>query len=388
MSSDLMVGISLVLGCPAIDTRSHTTPTPVRGHDCRPRESRKKSAATSRHFTMTGRLDVVTKDAKALVPGRKTFFDLSGELRNQIYDLALDKQYQRVPLNPYYLNKPDPYIALLQTCSQIYKEARSYLVEKQVAYVPVMAGMQYDYGTELSEDYGLSKETTDTIAASLTDFMEVQFHLHIDILRVSINRRWDGSDDFRLNDANGEKWNIVALLDTLHQAIKNYTPHSWNLYLEHELGKRRATVHLDHLLSLWPRISPEHPCVPIAAMRDLVDLMAKDTMTEWQIRYYIPTGQAGVSIRYGCTMDDDMAHAIRDTELAQLRSYAKTCGHDNVTIIAELYGENTAWEYGDKSDSVTRLRSPATDFWPNLHFDPWKYSMPHHQHWNRSYPGK
>lgn len=343
---------------------------------------------------MTGRLTIVEEDAKALVPGRKTFFDLSGELRTQIYGLALDKQYQRVPLNPYYLNKPDPFIALLQACSQVYKEARSYLTEKQAAYVPIMAGMQYNYGDVLDEDYGLSKETTDTIAASLTEFMEVHFHLHIDIM-LNIGSRYlsddeedDDSNNTRLLDANGKEWDISTLLEPLHQAIKNYTPHSWDLYLKHELGKRRVTIHLDHLLSLWPRISKDHPCVPIAAMRDLVDLMAKDTMTDWQIRYYVPTGQCGVDVRYRCTFNNNMANAIRDTELAQLRNHANTCGYRNITIVVEVYGENTDWEYGDKSGSVTRQLTPATEFWPNMHFDPWKYKIVRGFHLNRSYPGK
>ena len=171
-----------------------------------------------------------------------------------------------------------------------------------------------------------------------------------------------------LHDSNGEEYNPSTLLDTLHQAIKQYMPQSWDLYIKHGLGKRHATVHLDHIFSLWPKICVEHPCVPIAAMRDLVDLLAKDTMTNWQIRYYVPTGQAGVETSYGSTSDEEgMASLIRDTELAQLRGYADTCGRGNITIVAEMYGDNTEWEFGDESHSVTRHRSPVTEFWPNLH---------------------
>jgi hypothetical protein len=333
---------------------------------------------------MTGRLPIIIKDAKPLVPGRKTFFFLSGELRNQIYDLVLDKQYQRVPLNPCYLNKPDPYIALPQTCSQVYQEARGYLVEKQVAYIPVMAGMQFNYGGELSEDYGLSKETTDTIAASLTDFMQVHFHLHVDLLAKPQKNK-----PCSLIDANGQEWNISLLLDSLHQAIKQYIPHSWDRYFQHGLGKRRAIVHLDHLLSLWPKLSEHQPCVPICAMRDLVNLLAQDTMTLWQIRYYVPTGQAHAPIAYGSVYDDEeMSSALRNCELAQLRYYANTCGHDNILIFAEMCGEDNEWEFGDNAGSVTRRRTPATEFWPILHFDPWRYHPADGRHLQRSYPGE
>jgi hypothetical protein len=309
---------------------------------------------------MADRLPIVSKDAQALIPGRKTFFSLSGELRNQIYSLTLDKEYQRVPLNQYHLNKPDPFIALLQTCSQVYQEARSYLVEKQVAYVPVMTGMQFSYGGELKEDYGLSREMTDTIAASLMEFMNVHFHLHIDIItKKEAQPRCNGQ-----LDSNGEEYNTAALLGSLHQAIKQYQPHSWDIYLKQGLKKRHATVHCDHLFSLWPKITNNQPCMPVGAMQDLVDLLAKDTMTNWQIRYYVPTGQANEEIAYGYTLDEDMSSAIRDAELAQLRCYANTSRHGNISIVAEVYGEDTKWEFGDKSGSVTRQRTPATEFWP------------------------
>jgi hypothetical protein len=74
-------------------------------------------------FAMTGRLPIITKDARTLVLGRKTFFDLSGELRKQIYNLALEKQYQRVSLNRCYLDELKFFLALVQTSSQVYQEA-------------------------------------------------------------------------------------------------------------------------------------------------------------------------------------------------------------------------------------------------------------------------
>jgi hypothetical protein len=78
------------------------------------------------------------------------------------------------------LNRPNPYLVLLQATSQYY-EARSYLVEQKTAYVPVMAGMHYSYGPP-DRTYGLSRETKDTIAVCLKGFMSMEFHLHFDLL--------------------------------------------------------------------------------------------------------------------------------------------------------------------------------------------------------------
>ncbi|KAL1799479.1 hypothetical protein ACET3X_003516 [Alternaria dauci] len=344
---------------------------------------------------MNGRLTIIYKDVKPLVPGRKTVFNLSAELRNKIYGLALDKDYQRVPLNRYHLNKPDLFVSLLQTCSRVYQEARSYMADNQVVYIPVMAGIRFDYGGELKEDYGLSRETTDTIAASLMDFMKVHFHLHIDILtrtnlQVYTTRYGPGARRYQVDaliDGNGEEYNPSTLLDALHEAIKQYKPHSWDLYMKHGLGKRRSIVHLDHLLSLWPKLSDDHACLPIAALQDLVDLLAKDTMTDWQIRYYVPTGQAGVETSYGNTTDADgeegMPELIRDAELAQLRRYAAMHGQGHITVVAEVYGDNTGWELGDELHSVTRHRSPVTEFWPNLDFDPSEYEFSLGNHYQK-----
>jgi hypothetical protein len=56
------------------------------------------------------RLAIVTNEARPLDPDKKTFFSLPGELRNEVYRLAFAKDYQCVPLNAVYLNKPEAHI--------------------------------------------------------------------------------------------------------------------------------------------------------------------------------------------------------------------------------------------------------------------------------------
>tara|TARA_R110002003_G_scaffold1519_3_gene23191 strand:- start:2589 stop:3704 length:1116 start_codon:yes stop_codon:yes gene_type:complete len=314
-------------------------------------------------YPFFARLPITKKEARPLVRGRSTFFSLPGELRNHIYHLALDKAYQRVPLNVAYNGRADPFVTLMQTCSAVYHEARSYMVEQQTAYIPVMAGMDWTYG-EPAPDYGLSRATKDTTVSALTDFMDVHFHLHIDLLHK-------------------DEYDPYALLTSLAQAIKVYTPRSFELYLAHGLGKRRAMIHLDHLLSLWPKLFDSRNCISFWSLPGFLDLIAEDKMTEWDVRYYVATGQAGESIAYGhCKNPAD----IRDTELVQLRYY--THRYSNIKIMAEIYGDHTTWEYGDAVRSVTRHRTPVSEFWPNVHFDGSRWYFTTYDDFEMNYPSK
>jgi hypothetical protein len=196
------------------------------------------------------------------------------------------------------------------------------------------------------------------------DFMSVHFHLHIHLLCEL-------------------DYDSVALLDSLKQALKIYKAHSWDLYVQHGLGKRRAVVHLDHLLSLWPKLGHGERYLPIGTLKALVELLAEDKMTDWEIRYYVSTDQADAASSYGHCCSPE---AIRDAELAQLRGYARP--YDNIRIFAEIYCEDTTWEYGDKLGCVSRTRTPVTEFWPNLHFDNTCASIVVYDDFNANYPGK
>ncbi|KAF2826694.1 hypothetical protein CC86DRAFT_405956 [Ophiobolus disseminans] len=188
-------------------------------------------------------IDIKDTGVQPLHPERPTFFSLPGELRNKAYCLAFEKEYQRVPLHSIYLNKPEQYTTVLQSCSAVYSEARSYVVENQVAYILVTNGMDRSYGGT-AQNYGHSRATKDTIVCALTDFIAVHFHLHLDLLYK-------------------KDCNPVPLIDPLVQAIGVYASHSWDLYLEHGLKQRRATVHIDHLLSLWPKLLEAYNRIPM-----------------------------------------------------------------------------------------------------------------------------
>jgi hypothetical protein len=77
--------------------------------------------------------------------------------------------------------------------------------------------------------------------------MNVHFHLHIDLLHK-------------------DEYDPDALLTSLAQAIKVYTPRSFELYLAHGLGKRCAMIHLDHLLSLWPKLFDSRNCISFGSL--------------------------------------------------------------------------------------------------------------------------
>ena len=84
---------------------------------------------------------IVIKQAKPLKPGQNTFFKLPSELRNAIYSLALGTHKEQVPFNRMHKGELNTHVQLLQTCSQIFDEARSLLANTATAYIPVMPGM-------------------------------------------------------------------------------------------------------------------------------------------------------------------------------------------------------------------------------------------------------
>jgi hypothetical protein len=106
-------------------------------------------------------------------------------------------------------------------------------------------------------------------------------------------------------------------------------------------------------------------------------------MPDWEIRYYISTGQVDAPTTYGnCLHPED----IQNLELTQLRYSAHA--HEIFTITAEIYGENTTWEYGDESGLTTQQRTPVTEFWPNVQFDGSRYDFITYQKFRQNYPAK
>jgi hypothetical protein len=91
----------------------------------------------ARHTTQA----IVIKQAKPLKPGQNNLFKLPSELRNVIYSLALGTHKEQVPLNGLYKGELNTHVQLLQTCSQVFDEARSLLANTATAYIPVMPSM-------------------------------------------------------------------------------------------------------------------------------------------------------------------------------------------------------------------------------------------------------
>ncbi|KAH7067871.1 hypothetical protein FB567DRAFT_457812 [Paraphoma chrysanthemicola] len=194
--------------------------------------------------------------------------------------------------------------------------------------------------------------------------MDVHLHLHIDLLEK-------------------EEYDPFALLKSLAQAVEAFSKPSFDLYIAHGLQTRRAMVHLDHLLSLWPKLIGTHNSVDFDVLQRVMDRMGEDKMTDWELRYYVATGQGGQSSAYG---HRNSPTAIRDAELAQLRYRAQQYG--NIKVMAEIYGDDTTWAYGDKVQSVTRHRTPVTEFWPNVHFDGSRFDFVTYDGFQSTYPGK
>jgi hypothetical protein len=106
-------------------------------------------------------------------------------------------------------------------------------------------------------------------------------------------------------------------------------------------------------------------------------------MTDWRIRYYIATGQLGAESDCGFRYSPAV---IPDTELAQLRHHARSSG--NVMIVDEMYGDDTIWEFGGKMGSVSRRRTPVTEFWANVYVDGTGDSVVVYDGFKANYPGK
>jgi hypothetical protein len=230
------------------------------------------------------------------------------------------------------------------------------MIAHQIPYIPVLDG--------LDRIYGLSRATKDTTGCALRDFKSVHFYLHLDLLYK-------------------QEYSPPGLLNSLFQAIEVFKSHSWNLFIRHNTNRRCPIVHLDHLLSLWPKLRFEGHEIGTGTPHGLVENIAKDKTTDWQIRYYVATGQVNEPIVYG---DCASPLAIRDAELAQLRYYASF--HNNFITMAEVYGEDTTWKFGDEIGCVTRMRTPVTEFWPNVHFDAGKYDIAAYDGLKKVSPGR
>lgn len=105
------------------DNETHDLPIPET-----PKRHKRSAIPTPADISKHTSQAIIIKQAKPLVPDQKTLFDLPGEVRNEIYTLALPMHKEQVPLNCLYKGELNTHIQLLQTCSQVFDEARSLMV--------------------------------------------------------------------------------------------------------------------------------------------------------------------------------------------------------------------------------------------------------------------
>lgn len=125
---------------------------------------------------------IVTKPAESLQGMGITFFNLPGELRNEIYSMVLGPTREHVPRPSGYTKDWDRSITLLQASSQVFHEARSLMANYTMLYVlVVLAGesLPFSIGNDCSSG------VENTVSKGLQEFMNVHFHLHLDIIAQS-----------------------------------------------------------------------------------------------------------------------------------------------------------------------------------------------------------
>ncbi|KAF2649759.1 hypothetical protein K491DRAFT_171909 [Lophiostoma macrostomum CBS 122681] len=98
------------------------------------------------------------------------------------------------------------------------------------------------------------------------------------------------------------------------------------------------------------------------AYRDLIDLIAPDVNTKWEIRFYAPTGT--VSTRITLTEFLPQVNLLYvDVDFAQLKALCRE--HEHINVMAEIYGENV-WYRENETGFATRELLPRSTVWPNI----------------------
>jgi hypothetical protein len=279
--------------------------------------------------------EITPKEARPQKEGFTFLSKLPGELRNEIYSLVLNTSNQLVPqprLGHNHVSPRQDIVPLLLSSSMVFYEVRGLLENFTVAYIPVKEGLPYNTAE-------LQDQRADTITGALEQFVNVHFHLH-----VTQNYR----DRFRAR----------PVLNNLRHTLHAYMSHSQTVSRKHKWRRRRAVIHLDNLISTWT-IWEGHP---IGAYRDLIDLIAWDVNTDWEIRFYVPTmGMASLSTSH------DLLYV--DVDFAHLKALCRTFQHINV--VAEVYGKNV-WCREEEKEFVTRNLLPRCKVWPNV-----RTNLPH-----------
>ncbi|CAO2658629.1 Nn.00g063520.m01.CDS01 [Neocucurbitaria sp. VM-36] len=304
--------------------------------------------------------DNITTKMTCLQNAKNQLLRLPPEIRNKIYSFALDigsapASSTRVPYPSGDQRTQCSSIGALCLCKQISVEASSLMKAFDVAYVPVMASMDYAELIDNVLRHGLSSLSSiqHTMFVALTTFKHIHLHLH-----VSYRMSSDESDEEPYLDTK-----TAYIYGRIRQVLLIYSCAS--ALASQQLGtnsiKRKAVLHLDHLFSDWHHMLTMAGCY---SFKHLVRIMGDDKNTDWELRYYVHAGGQRKA-RYWAEWDERLTRIFLSLE--------KECSNfSNIKLVAEVYG-NLTWSLEGKVAEVTRSISPSSTLWPSWPDDvPWR----------------
>ena len=198
-----------------------------------------------------------------------SLLQLPGEIRNAIYRHTLEVHKMRVPLPPVYLQtsmvKRNTVSNILLVCRQIYYEARTLLEREAVVYVPIYHARNYNRTIDPTTESAKFQ----TAYHALRRFMNVHLHLH------------QHYNSFAWYAEERRTWT------SLMNAVKALTVSS--KFLRYDTRQpRRAVIHFSGYYGVileWID----------ALVLPLIEVMAQDKSTEWELRFYMVFDERNVS---------------------------------------------------------------------------------------------
>lgn len=276
---------------------------------------------------------------------------LSAEIRNMIYRYSLGMDNELTPRSQTDLAaRPDAF-NLLQTCRQIHKEARSLLEQVAVLYVPVTG--RTNIGSSIYQinrsKYAPLSPGDFTALQGLTTFWHVHIHLH---------SAYEVYTGMTVQETVALDRDTCNLYSRLRQILLVYTTASSNVVEGRSHLKRHAIVHFDHYFTLWKKRIEHH--LQAYKLWHLINIMARDINTTWEIRYYESTEFDGQSKN---------GMQFRAETWAEFEVLCKSYNH--ISLKMEIYGAELP--EGEKQYKHTRKKTSSKAIWPSWpEHTPWR----------------
>lgn len=272
-----------------------------------------------------------------------SFLDLPGEVRDKVYEYALDTSLYRTSYYShrfYPSTQRDDGFKLLCLCRQVGSEAGELFINKATAYIPILADCDFPktiLALSKNHESFISGHSITTLSA-LADVRDLHLHLHV-----------DGLCSYR------ESLLLKTILSNLKllSAGNNGIRELWS-------GKQRnITLHLDHFFADdWSVDMPQTGC----SIFNIVTHMGKKKDIMWTIRYYIHTGHEKGWV------PDEHWHSKRLREFNNLMAWSQL--YSNITIRPEIYGlgnwEELDWPESWRNAKTTKitLQSKMWSYYP------------------------